>query len=249
LVAEEFVAGNKQAVVGFGRSPANQSKIWHEITAIAKEKHLSGADLAAMFADYQGYVAGQRTLSQREANIGMAVASAQKLLPLAQEASDSVDRYKYPKLNEWLLAADRAMGADAPIKLSVATNSFLNAYSRAVAPTGVPTDDVRRHAYELLEKAFNQGQYTTALQQMALEMNAEQEAPGAVREQMREGFAKGSMARQVIDLATADHKSPTSTAGLPSDLPSPSGHPEGWVAKDDQGKIVAKIRNGQWAPP
>jgi hypothetical protein len=36
---------------------------------------------------------------------------------------------------------------------------------------------------------------------------------------------------------------------MPSDLPSPAGHAEGSVAKDGQGKPVAVIRNGQWAPP
>jgi hypothetical protein len=38
-------------------------------------------------------------------------------------------------------------------------------------------------------------------------------------------------------------------AALPTDLPSPSGHPEGYVARDENQKVVAKIHNGQWVSP
>lgn len=37
--------------------------------------------------------------------------------------------------------------------------------------------------------------------------------------------------------------------GVPSDLPSPSGHAEGSTAKDASGKVVAKIVGGKWSAP
>ncbi len=45
-------------------------------------------------------------------------------------------------------------------------------------------------------------------------------------------------------------EAPASGGGqLPSDLPDPKGHAEGSAAKDANGKTVAVIKNGQWAPP
>lgn len=78
---------------------------------------------------------------------------------------------------------------------------------------------------------------------------------------LKQQYAQGDKSREerFVDKLLTDkarevyQKQPPQMGGgptaLPADLPPPTGHAEGSVAKDDSGKIVARIRNGQWAPP
>ena len=42
---------------------------------------------------------------------------------------------------------------------------------------------------------------------------------------------------------------PPAAEALPTDLPPPTGHPDGTKVKDGSGKVVAVIKDGQWAAP
>jgi cobalamin biosynthesis protein CobT len=66
-----------------------------------------------------------------------------------------------------------------------ATNSLVNAYVRAVSPTGVPTDAMREHAYEMLNSAQSPEAYSAVINTMKQEMQSALNAPEQVRKELR----------------------------------------------------------------
>ena len=115
----------------------------------------------------------------------MAVSEANQLVPLALDASAKVNRTNYPSLNTVLIAAAKGTGDPNVVKLGVATNSLINTYARAINPSGVPTVSDKEHARELLENAWSKGQYSAAVSQLKLEMDAAAQSPDIVRERLR----------------------------------------------------------------
>lgn len=185
-VAERMVAGDQGAMAGLGfgnAGAANRAAVQERVTEILKAKGLTGADLAASVAGYMGERAGARTAGTREANVSMAVNEAKLFMPLAVTASDKVNRTQFPTLNSIIQAVEKGTGDEDIVRLSVATNSLINAYSRAVTPTGVPTEGNQMRARELLDKAWSAGQYRAAVDQLMQEMVAAQKSPIQTREE------------------------------------------------------------------
>lgn len=211
LIAEQRVAGDTTATIGLARNPVALAQVNAEIAKIAKERNLKGADLAAFNAEFAGSKAGERTLGTRAANIEMAVTEAQNVAPLALAASKAVDRTKYPKLNDVLLAAEKGTGDENVVKLSVATNSLINVYSRAIAPTGVATVSDKEHAREILSAAWSQGQYAAAVDMMMQEMAAARKSPGQVRGALRSAITGD--ADPSFDLESGAHVKKAPSAG------------------------------------
>ena len=224
LAAEQYLAGDKSAAMGYGRSAPMRAALQNEIAKVAKERGMSGADIAAMTAQYQGMQAGERTLGQRTANIEMAVTEAQQMAPLALTASRAVDRTKYPTLNKLLLAAERGTGDENVVRLGVATNSLINIYARAISPTGVPTVSDKDHARELLEAAWSKGQYAAGIDQLMKELQAARRSPGMVREEMRGAIAAppGKAPQQT------PYQGPKVTAPKPYDDPEKERRYQKW---------------------
>lgn len=188
LLAEQRVAGDTSATVGLARNPVALAKVNEEIAKIAKERGLSGKDLAAFNAEFMGMKAGERTLGTRSANIEMAVSEAQNVIPIARETSTKVDRTKYPTLNALLLAWQRGTGDENVVKLATATNALINIYSRAIAPSGTPTVSDKDHARDIIANAYSKGQYEAVIGIMEQEMAAARKSPGQVKGSMRESF-------------------------------------------------------------
>lgn len=184
FAAEQYWAGDPSGVQGYGRNPRARAAIAEMVTKVGRERGKSAADLAAATAEYQGIKAGQRTLGTRQANIDMAVTEALNVMPIALQASEKVDRTKYPTLNAVLLAAQKGTGDEAVVQLASATNSMVNIYSRAISPSGTPTVSDKEHAREILSSAYSKGQYRAAIDIMKREMEAAKAAPGQVREEL-----------------------------------------------------------------
>jgi hypothetical protein len=197
MMAEQGVAGDQSWKQNLGRGQQGAEKIVAVETAInkkLKERGESGSDLATRTAEYQGLRAGERTLSQRTANIGMRINEAQRFAPIALNASEKVDRSQFPAFNRLYEAGLTGTGDENVVRLAVATQSLLNAYAAAVTPTGTPTEGSQSRAHALLDAAWSQGQFATAINQLLVEMDAASKSPGAVREEFRRGAAAPSIA-------------------------------------------------------
>jgi hypothetical protein len=185
FIADQVLHGDPSGMQGMGRNPIAQAEVKAEVARLAKERNITGGQLAAINAEYFGSKAGERTLGTRSANIEMAITEAQNVAPLALEASSAVDRTKYPDLNAIILSGQKRTGDPNVVKLGVATNSLINVYSRAIAPTGVATVSDKEHAREILSAAWSHGQYAAAVDMMMKEMEAARKSPGQVRGALR----------------------------------------------------------------
>ena len=70
--------------------------------------------------------------------------------------------------------------------------SLVNAYARAINPTGVGAQQDKEHALAVLNTGFAKGDYKAAVDQLQVEIAAELKAPSKVRQQMRENFTGGT---------------------------------------------------------
>ena len=68
--------------------------------------------------------------------------------------------------------AKQNLSDPALIRFKEANNALVNTYVRAIVPTGVGTDLVRRHAYDLLRTVDGPEAYKAAVDQLKIEMNA-----------------------------------------------------------------------------
>jgi hypothetical protein len=190
MLSDQALSGDTSWKTNLGRGAQgaeNIAAVNARIAEKAKAQGLSQSDLATRNAEYQGLKAGERTLSQRTANIGMRINEAQRFAPIALDASDKVDRTRFRDFNKLYEAGLEGTGDEDIVRLSVATQSLLNAYAAAVTPTGTPTEGAQTRAHELLNKAWSQGQFKTAINQLLVEMDAASKSPGTVREEFRKG--------------------------------------------------------------
>lgn len=172
---------------GLARGPGGSAFV-REVTRRAAAGDTSPAEMMANQAGFAGEKAGQRTLGTRTANIEMAGTEAANLAPVAIAASEKVDRTQYPTLNRLVLAAERGTGDENVTRLAVATNSLVNAYARAISPSGVGTVSDKDHARAILDDAYSKGQYKSAVGMMLQEIEQARRSPGQVKEGMRGRF-------------------------------------------------------------
>lgn len=234
---DRFLAGDKSAVQNLGTGQAgaaNRAKLETEISRVAKERGLSGADQAAAMASFSGLQQAQRTAAQQGARVGIAADEAFKLSELAIDASDKVPRGSFVPLTRLMQMSEAAMSDENLRKFQAANNTFINTYVRAISPTGVPTDSVRSHAYELLKTADSPSTYKAVVDQLRKEMSAAIEAPASFANK----YAKNWVSLQNAPTAGA----PTSAAaGRPSFSTAEdvaAAYKGGRISREDAEKIL-----------
>ena len=184
-IAKQYIAGDRSVLIGLAR---NSKGMLTARTAIVKESARQGKspeEMAATIAEFEGIKSGERTLGNRQAQVGLAVEEARNMAPLALAASEKVDRTQYPLLNKALLAVEQGTGDENVVRFGIAVNSLINIYARAINPVGQVTVSDKDHARELLSTAWSKGQFRNGIDQLQLEMNAAYKAPGAVRKELR----------------------------------------------------------------
>lgn len=188
FLAEQARAGDTSVYQNLGRGAQGAKNIIalrREVMRQEREAGGTGADIAAANAGFQGEKAAARTGATRAANIGMAVAEAQKTFPLVREASAALPRTEFPGVNRAMQAAQTGTGDPRIVALGTALNTSVNAYARAISPTGVPTVSDKEHARELLSTASTPEQLNAVLSMMEKEMSAARQAPTEVQAQQK----------------------------------------------------------------
>lgn len=188
FLAEQARAGDTSVYQNLGRGGQGAKNIIalrREVMRQEREAGGTGADIAAANAGFQGEKAAARTGATRAANIGMAVSEAQKTFPLVREASAALPRTEFPGVNRAMQAAQTGTGDPRVVALGTALNTSVNAYARAISPTGVPTVSDKEHARELLSTASTPEQLNAVLSMMEKEMAAARQAPAEVQSQQK----------------------------------------------------------------
>lgn len=214
FMAEQYWAGDKTVISGLARSPQALSQVRHAITEMGKTMGKSGADVAQATAEFEGLKAGERALGTRTANVGMAVNEANLLSDLALKTSEEWTRSGVKTLND-LQKYAQSKGASPELrKFVAANNSFINAYARAISPSGTPTVSDKDHAREMLEVGFSKGDYAATIQQLKAEMEAAKQSPQATKEELRKLAKSGNGAQE--SAAPTKIKDAADYAKLPS---------------------------------
>jgi hypothetical protein len=187
-MAAQYLAGDKSVLQNLGRGAqgaANIVKIRQEITHQAEGAGLNAKDIVNNFNEQAGNLAGQRSIGTRAANISLAANEANNMIPIALKASDAVPRGDWMPWNKMMQAYQAGNSSPELARFVAATNSLVNAYVRAVSPSGVPTDSMREHAYSMLNSAQSPTAYKAVTSIMQDEMKAALQAPEQVRKELR----------------------------------------------------------------
>lgn len=236
FAAGRVVAGDERALSGMARSAPNITKVTDAIVQIAKEKNLSPEEVADKIAQFQGVVAGERTLGNREANMKVAANEVNNMVPLALDASRKVDRSQFPSLNGVMLAAAKGTGDPDVVRFGLAANSLIYTYAKFLNPTGIPTDSDKARAADILSTAWAQGQFEAAIDQIKLEIKSGESAIGQTRKEL------GAAITGEPPAPPTPRSSQTST--LPPDVIAKAGLKEGEVVTFANGQKWT-LRNGQ----
>lgn len=189
IIADRVLAGDTSALTNIGRGAQGARdirKIQDRVAQKANERGLSGADIAQGNAEFQGTKASERAIGTRSAQVMIANKEALQFADLALETSANVPRGSFVPWNQMELAWKSNTSDPATAKFTAATNSFINAYSRAVSPTGVPSVSAQEHAREMLNKAQSQEAYAATIEFLKREMAAALAAPAEAKQQLRD---------------------------------------------------------------
>jgi len=192
-MAEQYLSGDKGVMQNLGRGAqgaANVVALRETIARVAEGRGLSGADIAAKQSEFMGMNAAQRALGTRQANFGLAKSEAYEMADLITETSQNVSRTQFMPINKALNAYNTNTGGTEIREFGAALNSFINAYARAISPVGTPTVSDKDHARAMLSTADSHEQVVAIMGQLKKEMEAAGRAPGIVKKEIREGFAK-----------------------------------------------------------
>lgn len=231
-MADQYLSGDKAVMQNLGRGAqgaANVVALREAIAEAARNKGLSGAEIAAKQSEFMGMNAAQRALGTRQANFGLAKSEAYEMADLITETSQNVSRTQFMPINKALNAYNTNTGGTEIREFGAALNSFINAYARAISPVGTPTVSDKDHARAMLSTADSHEQVVAIMGQLKKEMEAAGRAPGVVKKEIREGFTK-------------DNQSSGSGAGA-----AKPKYQEGQTATGPNGaKMVFK--GGAWQP-
>ena len=191
FMARQALAGDTSVYQNLGRGmqgARNLVLLREKVQQLASGQKISPAELSTRGAEYQGLKAGERVLGGRTATFGMAVNEAMQMADLVTQASKNFPRGQYPLANIALRSYETQTGDPNVVKFGAALNSFINAYARAISPTGVPTVADKEHARQMLNTTQTDEQVNAVIQQLKLEMEAAGRAPGMVRQEFRKGM-------------------------------------------------------------
>jgi hypothetical protein len=212
-MAAQYLAGDRTVMQNLGRGAqgaANIVKLRSEIYKQAGAAGLDGKGIVDNFNEQAGALAGQRTVGTRAANISLAANEANNMIPIAVAASEAVPRGQYIPINKAVQAIQTGSSSPELARFVAATNSLVNAYVRAVSPSGVPTDSMREHAYHMLNSAQSHDAYVAVTKIMQDEMKAALTAPGQVQKELRgskaqEGGAAGGSSVKIDGYTITEH--------------------------------------------
>lgn len=210
VMAQQYLAGDKSVMSNLGRGRQGAENIValrKRIVQNAKSEGMNGAEIAAHIAEFGGSQAGERTLGQTQARVGMAVNEAGKFAVIAKDASDAMPRGEFVPVNKAIQAYQSGTSDPKMAAFAMANLSLANAYATAVG-RGQPTDSARQEALKHLSTASSQTAYTAVVDQVLKETAAANASPAAVKAEMHESITGGSKGSKklVYDPATGTFK-------------------------------------------
>lgn len=192
FMAEQLLSGDPSVLTNLGRGMQggrNVTAVREEAQRLAKQRGTTPAEVALAGREFQGLGAAERALGTRTATFGMAKSEAYQMADIVLQTSDAFDRSAFPGVNKAIQFFEKNTGDVGVRQFGAAINSFINAYARAISPTGAPTVSDKDHAREILSTADSKEQVRGLIDILKQEMDAAGKAPGLVKQELREGFS------------------------------------------------------------
>lgn len=188
FAAGRVLAGDERATVGMARSNANITKVTNSLVRLAKQQGVGPGDLAVRIAQFQGTVQAERTLGTRTVAMEVPANEVAYMAPLALQASENVDRTRFPDLNSIILSGEKRTGDEKVVQFGLAANSLIYTYAKFLNPTGIPTDSDKARATEILSTAWSKGQFRAAIDQIKREIESGRAAVRETRGELAGGL-------------------------------------------------------------
>jgi hypothetical protein len=188
FMVDQALKGDTTVYQNLGRGKqgaANLLALRGAVADEAQKRGMTGADLAAVNADYQGQKAGLRTSGTISARIENAAAEADQLAPLAIEAGRKVSRSGFLPFGRAQVLFNNQTNDPDMNRFATANIGLATAYAGAMARGGKATVSDNEHAREMLSTAKSQQAYEAIVDQMQQEIKAAKAAPQHVRDNLR----------------------------------------------------------------
>ena len=185
MMAHQAMQGDKSVFANLGRGvsgPQNIVSVRNEMNRLAKERGYSGADIAALNANFSAQSAAARSAAVREANISTAVEEAKGTFPLALHASEQLPRTDFVPINKMIQAWRSGTSTPAQAQFAIAHQGVITAYSQAMSRTGVNTVHAQQRAEDAFSQVQNHPSYQAAIEQLEKEMDIAKRAPETARQ-------------------------------------------------------------------
>jgi|SRR5215468_6343752 len=149
---------------------------------LLQESGITPEQRAENWQKYAGGTQYQRSAGTYGARVEAASNEVDQLMPQALEASRSLPRGSWVPVNKLIQQFEAGTSDPNYYDFAFANWSLVNAYTRAINPTGVPRLDDKKHALELMSIATDQKSYERVLERMAKEVAASKKAISQTRE-------------------------------------------------------------------
>jgi hypothetical protein len=175
--------------LGRGQQTAgNILAIRNEAYKLIEERGGKPADISMLNARFQGLKAAERAGATQEMKMGSAAYEAGLQANLATKLSEKFPRTKIVPFNSVLQSYEEKTSDPDVNSFAAASNTLVNSYVRAISPTGISTDLVRKHAYDMLNTALSDEAYKRVVDVLKQEMRLAVQSPKAFREHMEAEF-------------------------------------------------------------
>lgn len=190
-MADQYLSGDKSVLQNLGRTAIggmNMSALRERIVSRANELGIKPTEVASRIGQFDSYVAAQKATGTRGGNVTMAATEAANLGGLVLDTSAAVPRSNYPVWNRVTNAYAENTGDPNIVKFTGALNSYVNAYARAINPSGSTTVSDKEHAREILDTAMSHGQIQAGIDQLQKELEQAKRAPASASETIKQEF-------------------------------------------------------------
>jgi len=149
---------------------------------LLQESGITPEQRAENWQKYAGGTQYQRSAGTYGARVEAASAEVDQLMPQALEASRALPRGEWVPINKLVQQFEAGTSDPNYYDFAFANWSLVNAYARAINPTGVPRLEDKKHALELVSLATDDKSYERVLARMKKEVEASKKAISQTRE-------------------------------------------------------------------
>ncbi len=225
-IAQQVWAGDRQAAVGWARSPEAHARIARAIREEGQKRGADAKQLAVAMMNYEGARAGSRTLGTRSANIGVAINELDRFATIGLAASEKVPRTNFVPINK-LMRIGREQWSPEQAAFEAANRSIINAFAQVAARSGNATVHNTQEAEHMLNTAQTAEQYKAVIKQLQAEAQGAREAVGDTRDELGESVTGRKAPPPSAGAGTGKPRAPTrETPDSKIGAPGPYSDPE-----------------------